>query len=129
MSIEDAIVARMTGYAGLAALVSSRIYAVQAPQNPTLPYIVFERVSSSKISLMSADTGVSEARFQFTCYGSTYTSARNVVEQVRQCWQRYSGTVSSVVILDTEIETDQDEFDPDTKEYYSIMDIMITHRE
>ena len=129
MSIEDAIVGRMTGYAGLAALVSSRIYAVQEPQNPTLPYIVFERVSSSKISLMSADTGVSEARFQFTCYGSTYTSARNVVEQVRQCWQRYSGTVSSVVILDTEIETDQDEFDPDTKEYYSIMDIMITHRE
>ncbi len=54
VSVEGAIFTRATTHAGLSALISTRAYLVRAPQNPTLPIVVFTRVSSEREHAMGS---------------------------------------------------------------------------
>lgn len=129
MTIETALFTRLSGYAGLSALVSARIYPKRAPQNATLPCLVYERVSATRVPALNSDTDIVEARFQITVVASTYSSILSVSTQVRSALQRYRGTVSGIVIDDIQIVNDTDIYDPAVEFYQRAIDFEITHRE
>lgn len=128
MSIEDAIYTHATDDAGISALIGARIYPGYASQNTTVPYIVYQRISSVPINLLAADTDITEARWQFNCYGTSYPSAVAVVEAVRTAFARYSGTVASIEILDVFIENVVDRYDDEQKLFQIAVDMLIQHR-
>ena len=127
--IGEALFTRTTGYAGLTALIAARMYPVVAPQDATVPFVVYQEISNERISAMGVDTNIARPRFQFTSYGSDYEEARTVAKQVQLSLQRFSGVVATVTIDDIFIETDLDDYDPETRLFSVVQDFEVIHRE
>ena len=129
MTVEADLFARISTYAGFAALAGTRVYFVSAPQNAHEPYATFSRISSERHHLMGNDAGVVHARFQFDAWGNTPDSARALLEVLRQAIQRHSGT-NTVTIDDILLENDLDhEKEDDSKTYHSSIDGIVIYRE
>lgn len=131
--LEQAVQARLAGYAGLASLVAARIYPLVLPQKPTYPTVTYQRITSARASAMGSDPGVASVTIQVDAWGSTYANARAVAAQVRAALQRWRGTQAisggSVEVLDSFIESDQDIYEEETATYRVRMDFLIWHRE
>lgn len=126
MSVEETLFTRLSNFAGLAALVSSRIYPLILPQKCALPALTYQRVATQpRESCMVDDVGFARGRFQFSAFASTFDGARAVIEQVRQALQRWSTAGIQDIFLLLEI----DFYDPETLEYSSIMDFEVVYEE
>jgi uncharacterized protein DUF3168 len=134
MSIDDALVARAQGFATLTALIGSapmRLYpADAASQNVARPYVVYQLISGPRGHAMGADPGTVRARVQFTCWGDTSTDCRSVADQIRACYARFRGTISSVVIDEIFVDDEHDlGRNADTRYWQRIVDLIVMHRE
>lgn len=129
--VEAALYSRLTTYAGLTALVSTRTYdASSVPQKPTTPFVAYRRVSTRRHPAMGADTDLIAARFQVDALGTDYSATKAVGEQIRAALQRWSGSVASVTILDTFIVDERDlPFEPDTEARGVSIDAIVWARE
>ncbi len=78
MSIESDILTTLNNHAGLTPLVGSRNYAVNLPQKPIYPSIVFLRISTNPSNNLSGRNALTNARFQFDIRDKKYESARLV---------------------------------------------------
>lgn len=106
--IENAIYARLTGFAGFTALCSSRVYPVAAPQGATRPYVTYQQVSRQPIRSTSGASGGTRPRAQIDCWGDTYTSARAVAKQVRLALDNFRGTAGGVTVRAASLESELD---------------------
>ena len=127
--IEEALFTRLSGFAGLVALVAARIYPVVLPQDVTLPAVSYQRVSGPRTSAMGSDPGLSHPRFEVSAWSEDYLTAKTVKEQIRAALQRWRGTVSGVVVIDTFLLGERDLYDPATLLYHVPVDVVIHHRE
>ncbi len=111
-TIEEAVVARMAGYAGLTALIGSgsamRLYPLVIPQDAALPAIAYQKISSPKEQSHSGSSHLARSRLQLTCEAETYAGVKAVAAQVRECWWGFAGTVAGVRIDGCEIANDTD---------------------
>lgn len=87
MADESTIRAILTGYAGLTALVGSRVYDQVAPTNlatpVTTPYVVMTAVSEVPENYVKGAPGVADFRLQFDAYGASKASCKAVLVQIR----------------------------------------------
>ena len=127
--LEQALYTRLTGYAGLSALVSSRIYADRLPQNPTLPALTYQRISREPWESLSASDGVEDAGIQIDVWASTVSSRSSVTVQVLAALKRQTWTEDGIAVLDAFIESDITQFDPDVSLYRETLDMKVVHRE
>lgn len=128
--IEDALFTRMSGFAGLSALIATRVYPVLLPQNPTYPAATYAFISGVPASAMGADVGFTRKRARVTVWSKTYLEMTGVADQVRLCLERWRGTVNGVVIQDTYVENASlDLYDDVSRVYYRPLDFMIVHQE
>lgn len=115
------------------ALVAHRIYPVEAPQNPTVPYITYQRISEQVESGMTQDHGLTHPTIQVDCWGATYPSTRAVAAQVRAALKRWRDLASNPVVEDSFLErsTDmgRDPAEPEPRLYRHSSDWLIWHRE
>lgn len=109
MTVEENLFTRLSNFAGLTALVSTRIFPNILPQKPTFPAISYRRVSAVRASCMGVDRPNVEARFQVDIWALTYTSARQTADQVRKALQRYNTTDIEDIFIESEIELYEDE--------------------
>ncbi len=128
MVVEQALYSLLSGNAGVAALVATRISPITKPEDATLPAITYRRISSQRFSAMGRDAGVIKGRFQIDVWADTYDSAVGVKEAVRAAVQRYS-TVTGVTIYDIFIISEIDFFEDDTGQYHIAVDIEINYIE
>jgi len=132
MVIEEALVTYLLTQSGLTALVSNRIHLLKLPQNPVLPAVVMQKISSPRLHGFTADIGAT-TRMQLTSWATTYTSASATFEQLRASLQNYlndtmggtSGVPVKAVILDDENDTYEDE----TGRFGKIADFIFWHTE
>jgi hypothetical protein len=127
--IEQHLYQRLTGFAGLTALVATRVYPQKLPQEPTYPAVTYLTVSALRESAMSADPGVARRRFSVIAWGATFTSASDVAEQVRAALQRYKGTLDGTEVLDSYIVLTRDLYNDDAKVFSVVNDFDIAYRE
>jgi hypothetical protein len=83
---ESTIRAVLTGYAGLTALVSSRIYDEIAPTNSgtvTRPFMTLTTISDVPENFVAGAPGVALMRIQFDIYADSKASAKAVLTQLR----------------------------------------------
>jgi hypothetical protein len=93
--IADALYTILSGFAGLTALVSTRIYPRRAPQEVTAPYVIFQRISTIRDHSHSGPSGLANPRYQFDAYAATPEEADAISDQIRLALDGYTGTVTS----------------------------------
>lgn len=116
MSLGEAIFTRASAFAGLTALIGTppRIYPVDhVPQDVAPPYVQFTIVGGPRVHVMSRDS-LAQPRVQFDCVAATRKAAWALAEQVKACFNRWTGTaggitVSAAVILDEGRDFEKDE--------------------
>jgi len=127
--VEEALVTRLTSVAALTALVGSRISPLRAPENEPVPYVVYQRIAGTREQAFGADPGLTRARFQVSAWDASYSGVKAVQDQLRLALERWRGTVSGVEVLDTFIESDLDDHEPEPERYGSMLDITVIYRE
>lgn len=134
--IEEALFNRLSNFAGLVSLVSTRIYPQMMPQDPTYPAVTYSLISAPRETAMGADPGIVEARFQLSSWGAGDTPVkdmRDTAEQVRKALERWRGTApDGTVILDTFVDNQVDmppELVNNIKVMHRATDFKIIYRE
>lgn len=126
--IEKALVNRLNNYSGLTALVGSRVYPLVAPNNVMRPYIVYQKISGPQVHTMGQDPGLQYPRFQFSCWGETYSSVKAVGAQVKAALSDYSGTLLGVVIQRIIFENILDSYEADTGLFGCRLDFLVWYQ-
>ena len=73
---------------------SGRVYAMRAPQNSTAPFIVYQRVDSSRWRSINAPSGIGQATIQIDCYDSTVYGAKELAVDIEKLLDGYAGSVT-----------------------------------
>lgn len=124
--IETTLFTRLSTFAGLMALIATRIYPIIMPQGVTYPAVTYQRISTQPREIaMGEDPGIARARIQITSWGETFVSARTVADQVRLAMERY--TVAG--IFDVYIIGEMDLYDPDALKFGVAIDCEVVHSE
>ena len=71
----------------LTALVGQRIYYVNAPQDVQPPYVVFFKVSATRVRSLTASSHFVNSRFQFSIFSETYYEAKQIAEHIQLALQ------------------------------------------
>ncbi len=129
MTIESVIYSQLTGFAGLTALVSTRVYPLPAPQNVTAPFVTYQRISAIRYPGMGSDAGLVSSRFQFDVITTTYSSMRTVMEQLRLSLQRFRSDITTPPVIDTFIENELDLYEDENDLHHGVLDALLHYQE
>lgn len=60
------------------------VFPVQAPDQPTMPYVVYSQVSGDPMTvLLSGTAPLTQERWRFSCFGTTYRNAKVLAKKLR----------------------------------------------
>jgi hypothetical protein len=136
---EAALVSLLVTGAGnpVAALIGTRAYPLVLPQNPAVPAIRYQRISTTRGPYRALGTGRAEyakPRFQLDCYATTAAGAKALADAVRIALDGFAGTVAGISIGSMALEDE----DADLEEgvgvagaplYRSRLDFLMGHVE
>lgn len=134
MSASVALRARLIADATISGLVGNRIYPGRAPQKPTMPYLVYHRISTIRESTLDVGNAkVPEVRMQVDVIAATQAVVEEILNAMRISMDNFIGTSNGVTVLGVSVvdEQDQPEFyeGSDTVFYHSSLDFSIIYRE
>jgi hypothetical protein len=109
----EALTARLEAYAGLTALVGTRIYPLTLPQNATLPALTYQRIPGERVRSVSGATGMMRARFEVHVWDESVSGAQAVGIQVQDALEGWSGVASTVTVKLIRIDDGRDTYEPD----------------
>ena len=127
--VEERVFDQLSTATGLAALVSSRVYPTELPQNATLPAVTYVRHSTDRDHAMGSDPGNVHALFRVTYWHSVYFSAIAGIDEVRAALSRYSVTTGSTVVEDCFLSGERHGIDPERAAYSTSLDFHVHYRE
>ena len=128
MNIEQCVSDYLEGSTGIGDLIANRIYPIKLPQNSTLPAMTYRVISGME----HHDIDVAYPRFQFDCWGESYSDARSLADEVKEAFQRMKsviGGTSGKAMIQGVILNDIDmSYDMDTQLYGIFVDIRLIYR-
>ena len=133
--MDDSLYSYLSGYAGLVALVSKRIYPTIMPNNVILPAVSFQRISTERTHAFQADVALTSATYQISSWGKNdtvkkgYAHADAVSKQVRAALQNYSGTMGSTTVNAVLLIGELTDYDTATETYAVHQDYEIWYQE
>lgn len=122
MNVSGQIYSRLTGYSGVSALVSGRVYPLILPQRPTLPAIAYQQVSDGM------DVGTTDLHgqwYQFGCFASTYAGASALADQVEAAFDGWVGVSGGVGVKAANRISRNDDYDVETDSYRVTVDFRV----
>lgn len=134
--LEEALVSYLSGFAGLTALISTRVYGMRIPQDATLPCLTVQRISTPR-ELTHDSSGASgdlaHPRFQFDAWGETQAAVKPITDQVRAALNGKQGSIgtapNNLTIQAGLVDDEAPEYDPETNLYHSRSEYIIWHSE
>lgn len=108
---------------------STSVYAVLAPQGSTKPYVTFEVLNETVTNVMGTETTPTEALFQINVFADTFLEIVNITNDMRTAFNRYSGTINSVVVQDIFFENRNDFYDEQDRDYQRTLDFRMFFEE
>lgn len=92
--IDAALVTLLRNATDVAAIVSTRIYATQAPQGASLPCIVYVREDGQRANFMhmAGSTGYVRATYTVSCLAARLDTCRNLARAARRALQFSRGS-------------------------------------
>jgi hypothetical protein len=106
MELEEAFTAYLKAQSNLIALISTRLYPEELPQNTTLPAVSYIKISDIKDHMLSGQSTLESPMFQFTAFALTKATARSVGNQIKTALQDYVGTMGGIVIQHIRLENE-----------------------
>jgi len=104
-AIDVAVFNKLSGAGGLTALVSSRIYARQAPQGAALPYVLFSHQGGGQANMEPVDR--LELVYWIRAYAATQSAAGAIDDQISAALHRQALTATGWAHLGCQRESDQ----------------------
>lgn len=62
----------------LNALIGNNVYPIQAPQNCSAPYIIYQRIATQPMATLGEATGNQFDLIQFSCFATTFEEVDSV---------------------------------------------------
>ena len=131
-TLEEGLISYLEGYAGLNALVSTRIYHMTKPQTVIYPCVTLQRIDTPFIHTMqsSGATGnLITPRFQFDAWAPTYSAAKEITDQLRAALNGKTGSIGTapytVTIRSSLQSTERPSFDALVEMYRSMSEFVI----
>lgn len=125
MTLLTGLVAGHTASGELTTLVANRAYPITAPQNPVYPYYVFQRISTpSRAASHQGDSQLEQVRVQFTTNAQTALQTDALAETIKRVYLGYKGILGDVFVSGATLASDLDGYDPVTKTYQRMVDLM-----
>lgn len=130
MSVESEIYARLTGLAGVTALVLQRVYPNVAPQNVESPYITYRRVSETRMRVFNPGSGlIHESRFQFDLYTQEFGQVVALEAQVIAALNEWDNEAGTPPILDSTLSTRLQTWEQGSQLHHAVLDFVLSYRE
>lgn len=108
-TVESVLFDRVTGYAGVAALMGTRLYPAALPADVTLPCMSYKRTAAERTAVFGGvNAGPVMATFEFTCWATTHLGVRALADQLRQALDRWA-TTTGVTVEDVFLESESDD--------------------
>lgn len=119
----EAVYAVLQNYAGLTSLVSTRVYAILMPQDPTVPAVTFQRVAGEREQTLTdaGGAGVERARMRVISWAKTLAGAQAVAEQGRLA-MKAATTFEAIHVFEA------DDFENDTLLYSVVTDYSVWYK-
>lgn len=96
--LAKAIYPLLNNDATLTALVGSKIYPVKAPQNTSVPFVVFTVNATLPVNTKEGVATKEQKQLQVDTYASTLANAGDIAEAIRNILDNHSGTTNNVNI-------------------------------
>ena len=117
-----ALVRHLENNHGLSALLVSRIYPLELPQEPVLPAMTYQQVSGQGQADHTGETGYHLYRYQFDVFAPTYLALVDIANALKlalQQWHYANNRYASFY------ENEQDFSEPEQNRYRRTLDYMI----
>ena len=132
-TLDEGLIEYLKAFAGLTALISTRVYLETIPQAATLPCLVVSRVDTPRIHTMETSGiggDLASPRFQFDAYATTYGSVKAITDQVRAVLNGHVGTTGTgVTIRAALVNNEVPSYDPETALHRCQSDFIIWHED
>lgn len=83
MSVEQTLFSVLTSDPTVAGMVVDRVRPIEAAQGETVPYVVYELVSSVPVESPETGTETNESVIDVACYGTDYANSKALAKAVR----------------------------------------------
>lgn len=128
MTLKEALYTYLSTYAGLVALIGTRIYPQMLPEGVALPAINFFTVSQPYEYTHDGHDGAIETRMQFSCWAKTSKAVESVAAQLVAALSGYTGLMGGVGGVNIGHSFKSNEVDlpePDAGIYHKALDFLI----
>lgn len=122
MTIAARLRGALSGNSGVTNLVSTRIYPLKLPQNPTYEAISYQRISNTPTN---GNTDLRESRWQINCWADTYAESQALALAVKTALEEYKDTTATPGIKQAYVANEQDDYDEDVKVFRTIVDVIL----
>lgn len=136
MSLDTALYTQLTGSSAVAALVGDRVYADQAPQRPTTPYMTYRAVSGEHLFGVGGAIGLVRERVQLDVWSTSSVERRSIVEAIRNLVDGFKGAfgTENLSVRYIELEGPRHVYDPPSDAsslglYRATVDLRIVYAE
>ena len=125
VTLDTGLKATLVGDVSIAALISTRCYPMQLPQEPTLPSLTYRRISAPN-GREFGDRAFTQARYQITAWDDTYLSAETLGDLVISLLDDYSGTMNGLHVSAT-VLNDIPLYDEESGRHAYVVDVELWH--
>jgi hypothetical protein len=94
--------------AAIDAASNLQTYPLFAPDGAEFPYVIYQRLSTSRRKLLSDASVAPFASFGVQIYAESYSAAKDVADLVRLAVDNFNGTAGGLTIASVEITDERD---------------------
>jgi len=123
MTLSEALYSYISANVGVAALQSTRVYALFLPQKPTYPASTYRLISSVPWQSRD-DKDFQRARVQIDCYASTYLAVEALANAMHGAMVAYTRS-SAPRVVEVQSANRSDIFDGDTEAHRISLDFFV----
>jgi hypothetical protein len=124
MTIGTDLYTKLTGTAGVAALVGTRVYPMRLPPGAAMPAITYSRVSGAREQALAGASFLPHPVFEISCWATTYAGADALAAAVRTAIDGWIPTGGA----GTDWRNEIDLVDPETGWYRIALHVEIWHQ-
>lgn len=118
MSILTLVYESMANDAGVSAIVGDRIYPLLAPENTSIPFVTYSKVTVVPENVIRGNASIERGTFIISCYASTSLSSNAIASAIKAA---FSGIGY--------IESERDDYEPATAFYSTKLVLSILYNE
>lgn len=126
-TVEEGLIDHLEADANITAIVGTRIYIKDVPQEPTYPLIVYERQSTERLAFgLDGPSGLTIVRLSIDCMARSQATAIDLVNKVENSLDGVTGLLGTVKVQTVYYTDEADVSFVDGDEVYRIHTIDLT---